>query len=93
MAFRAIAHSRRLRSIAQATSLDLVMSPLTRDYAAHEKRFAVVNVKQCTIANLFSSMISGICFYIDLSAFRSSHKFEQHIDLYKPDERGDDTHS
>lgn len=36
MAFRAMAHSRRFRSIAQATSLDLVMSPLTSKLEAEQ---------------------------------------------------------
>lgn len=36
MAFRAIAHSKRFRSIAQATSLDLVMSPLTSRFEAEQ---------------------------------------------------------
>lgn len=36
IAFKAIAHSKRLRSIAQATSLDLVMSPLTSRLEAEQ---------------------------------------------------------
>ena len=36
MAFRAMAHSRRLRSISQATSLDRLMSPLTSRLEAEQ---------------------------------------------------------